>query len=211
MLSTDLMPAREERSRRLMIVLHGLGDSMEGYRWLPPALNLPWLNFLLVNAPDDYFGGYSWYDIYGDAEPGIVRSRTLLFDLLDSLGGRGFAVADTVLFGFSQGCLLTIDVGMRYPQRLAGLVGISGYAHDLDSLLQEMSPLAKQQRFLVTHGTQDPLLPIEPVRGQMQRLRRAGLKLEWREFAKAHTIAGEAEIDVIRTFIENCFASNAGA
>ena len=35
-----------------MIVLHGLGDSMEGYRWLPEALQLPWLNYLLVNAPD---------------------------------------------------------------------------------------------------------------------------------------------------------------
>ena len=100
---------------------------------------------------------------------------------------------------------------MRYTQRLAGLVGISGYAHDLDSLLQEMSPLAKQQRFLVTHGTQDPLLPIEPVRAQMRRLRLAELNLEWHESVKAHTIAGEDEIDVIRTFVENCFAAKAGA
>ena len=49
-------------------------------------------------------------------------------------------------------------------------------------------------------------MPIEPVRGQMRRLRHAGLSLEWHEFVKAHTIAGEDEIDVIRTFIEGCFA-----
>ena len=54
MLTTELMPAAQRDSRRLMVVLHGLGDSMEGYRWLPSALRLPWLNYLLVNAPDEY-------------------------------------------------------------------------------------------------------------------------------------------------------------
>jgi phospholipase/carboxylesterase len=205
MLDTDLIPARAPGSHRLMIALHGLGDSMEGYRWLPPTLELPWLNYLLVNAPDDYYGGYSWYDIYGQPEPGIERSRTLLFELLDSLESRGFSAADTVLFGFSQGCLLTLEVGLRYPRRLAGLVGISGYAHNPDALIREMSPVAKEQRFLVTHGTQDPLLPIEPVRGQMRRLKMAGLNLEWHEFVKPHTIAGDAEIALIRSFVGKCF------
>jgi phospholipase/carboxylesterase len=46
------IPAAAKNSGRLMIVLHGLGDSIEGYRWLPPALDLAGLNYLLVNAPD---------------------------------------------------------------------------------------------------------------------------------------------------------------
>lgn len=209
MLETDLIPAADAASRRLMIVLHGLGDSMEGYRWLPPTLDLPWLNYLLVNAPDDYFGGFAWYDIYGDAGPGVRRSRALLFELLDRLGERGFALAETVLFGFSQGCLLTIEVGARYPQRLGGLVGISGYAHEPDRLLRELSPVAKTQRFLLTHGLQDPLLPIEPVRGQVQRLKAGGLNIEWHEFVKPHTIAGETEMAVIRRFVENGFRNPA--
>lgn len=66
MLAIDLIPAAEPNSRRLMVLLHGLGDSMEGYRWLPAALNLPWLNYLLVNAPDEYYDGFSWFDISGD-------------------------------------------------------------------------------------------------------------------------------------------------
>ena len=57
MLEAELIAAREKDSRRLMIVLHGLGDSMEGYRWLPEAMNFPWLNYQLVNAPDQYYGG----------------------------------------------------------------------------------------------------------------------------------------------------------
>ena len=61
MLDSELIPARE-KSNRLLIMLHGLGDSIAGYRWMPEALDLPWLNYLLVNAPDQYYGGYSWYD-----------------------------------------------------------------------------------------------------------------------------------------------------
>ena len=65
-LETELIPAVERGSRRLMIVLHGLGDSMDGYRWLPNALRVPSLNYLLVNGPDEYYGGHSWYDFAGD-------------------------------------------------------------------------------------------------------------------------------------------------
>ena len=126
-LHSELIPAQEPRSRRLMIMLHGLGDSIEGYRWLPPAMNLPWLNYLLVNAPDEYFGGYSWYDFVGDMGPGVARSRQLLFDLLEAQRTEGFPTDQTVLGGFSQGGLMAIEVGLRYPQRLAGIVSISGY------------------------------------------------------------------------------------
>src|SRR5512140_800023 len=103
MLHSELIRASEGRSRRLMIMLHGLGDSLEGYRWLPPALDLPWLNYLLVNAPDEYYGGYSWYDFAGDITPGVARSRKLLFDLLDQQRAKGFPTEETTFGGFSQG------------------------------------------------------------------------------------------------------------
>ena len=200
MLHSELIPARDKNSRRLMVMLHGLGDSLEGYRWFPEALNLPWLNYLLVNAPDEYYGGYSWFDYPGDIGPGIVRSRKLLFDLLDGLRAKNIAPEDITLGGFSQGCLMTIDVGLRYPHRLAGLVGISGWVFELEKLA-EPSPIARQQRLLVTHGKFDELLPFDAVRDQVQTLKSAGLNIEWHEFAKGHTIQGEAEIAVIREFV----------
>src|SRR6266478_5541131 len=146
-LQSELIPARESGSRRLMIMLHGLGDSIEGYRWLPEALDLPWLNYLLVNAPDEYYGGYSWFDFEGDIVPGVQRSRKLLFELLDAQRGRGFPIEQTVLGGFSQGCLMAIEVGLRYPHRFAGIVGISGFVCQPENLVKELSPVAAQQRF----------------------------------------------------------------
>ena len=66
MLQTDFIPATEPGAKHLMVVLHGLGDSMEGYRFLPQALGIPWMNYLLVNAPDDYYGGFKWFDFPSD-------------------------------------------------------------------------------------------------------------------------------------------------
>jgi phospholipase/carboxylesterase len=204
-LVTEFFPAVQPDSRRLLIALHGLGDSAAGYRWLPHALQLPWLNFLLVNAPDEYYGGYSWYDIARNPGPGVARSRKLLTELLDRQRAAGFPGEETILFGFSQGCLMTLETGLRHPHRLAGLVGISGYLHDVEKLIAELPPVATQQRVLVTHGTDDPIIPFAATREQVNALKAEGLHIEWHEFVKEHTIAGEDELEVIRGFIARCF------
>jgi phospholipase/carboxylesterase len=202
MLYSELIPAQERDSKHLLIMLHGLGDSIEGYRWLPEALRLPWLNYLLVNAPDDYYGGYSWFDIEGDVIGTVKRSRQLLFELLDAQRANGFPTEQTTLGGFSQGCLMTLDVGLHYPHRFAGLIGISGWIAGAETVLRELTPLAKQQRFLVTHGTYDPIVPFERTRQQIQIAQAAGLNIAWHEFQKPHTIAGEEELRVIRNFVQ---------
>ncbi|HTX20779.1 MAG TPA: hypothetical protein VMD27_02805 [Candidatus Aquilonibacter sp.] len=202
MLRSELIPAAEKNSRRLMVVLHGLGDSIEGWRWLPEAMNLPWLNYLLVNAPDEYYGGWSWFDL-NDLAPGVLRSRKLLFALLDDLRAKHFPAEQITLAGFSQGSLMTIDVGLRYPHKFAGLVGISGWVFDLEKTVKELSPVARQQRLLMTHGVRDPIVPIEKVRPQVPLLKAAALNVEWHEFPKAHTIHVERELAVIRDFVRD--------
>lgn len=200
MLETEFIPAAKD-SRRLMVVLHGLGDSAAGFHWLPGALELPWMNYLLVNAPDPYYGGYAWYDFTGNMATGVRRSRRLISELLDAQRAKGFSTEETVLSGFSQGCLMTIDAGLHYPHRFAGLVGISGYVFEPEKSAAELSPMARQQRFLITHGFQDPIVPFLETRKQINLLKSAGLNISWHEFVKAHNIAGETELAVIRDFI----------
>jgi len=206
MLEHEFIPAEDRNSRRLWIMLHGLGDSVEGYRWFPEAMRLPAMNYLLVNAPDAYYTGYSWYDFAGDIIPGVVRSRKLLFELLDARRAAGFPTEQTILGGFSQGCLMSIEVGLRYPHRFAGIVGISGYVCEPEKLIEELSPVARQQRLLITHGVQDPIVHFAETREQINMLKSAGLNIDFREFNKAHTIAGEQELDVIREFVRAGYA-----
>jgi phospholipase/carboxylesterase len=201
MLHSELIPAAQKDSRRVMVMLHGLGDSMDGWRWLPEAMSLPWLNYLLVNAPDEYNGGYSWFEYPGNFLPRVQRSRELLFSLLDDLRTRGFPTEQTTIGGFSQGCLMSMEAGLRYPHQFAGVVGISGWVCELGKLLKELSPVAHQQRLLMTHGVDDPLIGIEIVRRQVSILKAADIHVEWHEFPKAHAIHGEEELAVIRDFV----------
>ena len=205
MLKCELFAAEDKRSKRLLMALHGLGDSCAGYRWLPQMLDLPSLNYQLVNAPDPYYGGFSWYDFAGDPAPGVKRSREMLFQLLDDLRQKGHPTEETVLFGFSQGCLITWEVGLRYPHRFAGLIGISGYVHAPEEALKELSSVAKEQKFLITHGTMDPMIPFDRVKEQVLIMQKAGIDVEWHEFNKAHTIADKEELGVIRNFICRSF------
>lgn len=198
-LRTELLRARESGSNDLLIALHGLGDSMEGYRWLPRMLPFPRLNILLVQAPDPYYTGYSWYDFAADPGPGVERSYQLLARLLDTLAPTHPA-ARIILFGFSQGSLMSIETGLRYAHPLGGIIGVSGYVHEPERLLRLASPAATQQAFLITHGTVDPLIPVSRVRPQVEQLRAAGMQIEFRTFEKDHTII-EPELALFREFI----------
>jgi phospholipase/carboxylesterase len=164
-------------------------------------MTLAGMNYALVNAPDEYYDGCSWFDFPGDAKPGIVRSYKLLVELLDEFRKCGFPTELTTLGGFSQGCLMSIEVGLRYPHRFAGIVGISGRASDPDQLVEQLSPVAMLQRFFISHGVFDPVIPFAEACEHAKVLKAAGLQIEWHELAKAHTIAGEQEIEMIREFV----------
>ncbi len=171
---------------------------------MPDQMRLPWINYLLINAPDPYFTGYSWFDIEGDHDPGIRRNRELLFQTLDE-----FRTVESVdsqnlfVFGFSQGCVMTVETGFRYPHQLAGCLGVSGFIHQVESLVAEQTSFAKNQRFLLTHGTQDPLIPSAPVKSQVEFLQRQGFSFQWQDYPKEHTIYGEVELQCFREFLEN--------
>ena len=75
MLHTEFHRAKEKISKQLMVVLHGLGDSCAGYRWLPSLLGLPWMNYLLVDAPDSYYGVRAAELLVLDAAPSSEATR----------------------------------------------------------------------------------------------------------------------------------------
>src|SRR5436309_2432788 len=91
-------PARRP-SKLLVVVLHGLGDTPEGFLWLQEALSIDPLNFLLVSAPGRYYRGFSWYDLPPHQLSGIVQSRKVLGQVFADTENSGFAPENTFLFG----------------------------------------------------------------------------------------------------------------
>ena len=96
-------------SKKLMIILHGRGDSSEGFIGFPPFIDIDEMNYLLLDAPFEYFTGLSWYQLPPDQLPGIEYSSKLLTEVLDTLFSEQFNANESFVFGFSQGSLLTFE------------------------------------------------------------------------------------------------------
>jgi phospholipase/carboxylesterase len=200
-LESRYIPPVEPGPDRLLLVMHGLGDSMEGFSFLPKMLKIPGLSYLLVNAPDAYFTGYSWFDLYGAMEKGVIRSRKILFEVMDEIHRADWSAKDVGLFGFSQGCLMAIDLACRYPQAFGAVVGVSGFIGFLEEYPEMLSPRAREQRILMTHGKRDPLLPLDITKKQANALLGMGLKVDFRVYDKEHTMDPQQELADIRNFL----------
>ena len=187
-------------SKKLMIILHGRGDSSQGFTWLPPYFNLDEMNYLLLDAPYDYFGGRSWYDLPPHQLEGIQHSSNILTQILDTLFEERFDASQSFLFGFSQGSLLTFEFGARYNKKLAGYIAVSGYIYDPELLLKEMNPALKDANWLCTHGTQDDVLPFHTSKTQVEVLQNGGVNITFKSYPKVHTIA-EDELEMIKVWV----------
>ncbi|MEN8727553.1 MAG: alpha/beta fold hydrolase [Sulfurovum sp.] len=188
-------------SKKLMIILHGRGDSSRGFTFLPPYLNIDDMNYLLLDAPYYYYGGFSWYDLPPNQLEGIAYSSSILADTLDTLFEEEFNADESFLFGFSQGALLTFEFGSRYEKVLAGYIAVSGYIYDANNLLQEMNQNVNTSNWLCTHGTSDGVLPFDTSKEQVKTLQNGGFKITFKSYDKDHNVV-EDELMMIKEWIK---------
>lgn len=207
MLVHELIPPQP--GQPLLLMLHGLGDSKEGWKDVAPMLRLPGWGFCFAQAPDDYYGGFSWFGI--DLGPpirvdgdGVARSHRLLGELLTLLEtAHGLPCERIALLGFSQGCLLALEIALRHPRPFLATVAISGWLHRPGDWPAQLGAAARTQRILCTHGLHDELIPVDLARERMQLLKRLGLSVAWAEYAKGHGLdAGEELGDIRRHLLD---------
>ncbi len=175
-------------SNKLIIILHGRGDSSEGFRFFPQELDLNDVNYLLLDAPFEYYTGFSWYELPPNQLPGIEYSSKILTEILDTLFKDRYKASQTILFGFSQGSLLTFEFGARYKEVLAGYIAVSGYIYDANKLLLEMNPKVNTGNWLCTHGYEDDVLPYQESRAQVEVLLDGDFEIDFRAYHKTHTV-----------------------
>ncbi|HZU06594.1 MAG TPA: alpha/beta hydrolase-fold protein [Chloroflexota bacterium] len=191
------------RDLPLVVALHGRGATAEDLAPLAHELDSAGYRFIFPNGRLrlDLGGweGYAWYAFESVAED-LAQSRAALTALLDAVWARtGLGPAQTVLLGFSQGAVLALDTGLRAPKRFAGLVAMSGYLYE-DAELAAALARAREQRVLIIHGLEDPVLPVERGRRARQVLEAAGLRPEYHEFAMGHEVTHES-LAVVAAFL----------
>ncbi len=191
-----------------VIFLHGLGADGHDLTSLAAELDLAGVRFVFPHAPVrpvTINGGYrmrAWYDVSGtdfgsgQDETGIRESEQQLHALIRREEERGVPAQRVVLAGFSQGGAIALHTGLRYPERLAGIVALSSYLPLAETLQAEAHPANKALPILMAHGTEDTVIPLALGELSCQRLKVQDYPVTWRGYLMAHTLCTEEIEDI---------------
>jgi phospholipase/carboxylesterase len=198
-LVTNVVRGRQEPDR-LLLLIHGKGADEHDLESLVPYLD-PEGRFLTVlpRAPLPFLSGWQWYETVGIPKggPQFLSSVDAVDDLLDSAcAEHGFDRAQAIVAGFSQGCGLTLALGLRRSDRPrpAGLLAMSGFLPEPDGLDYDF---AGTPPVLVQHGASDPLIPVDQGRRTVVRLGAEGVPVVYREYPMGHELSMESVQDAV--------------
>lgn len=198
-----------------VIWLHGLGASGDDFVPIVRELDLAGLQdirFVFPHAPTmpvTINNGYvmrAWYDIIGadlsrrEDEKGLRASQSMVEQLIAQEKARGIPAERIVLAGFSQGCAMTIQTGLRHPEKLAGLLCLSGYVPLHTTIAEERHPSNQSTPVFMAHGRGDQVIPILRAEQSRDLMRSLGYEVEWHEYMMPHSVCQEEVDDISAWF-----------
>jgi phospholipase/carboxylesterase len=198
-----------------VIWLHGLGA--DGNDFVPivrelDLAGLPDIRFIFPHArtmPVTVNGGYvmrAWYDITGaeltrrEDENGLRASQQEVEAFIAREKARGIPASRIVLAGFSQGCAMTIQTGLRHPEPLAGMICLSGYVPLSSKLATERTQESLATPIFMAHGRHDNVVPFARAEQSRDLLVSLGYRVEWHAYTMQHSVCLEEVRDLSAFF-----------
>ena len=186
-----------------ILSLHGRGSNESDLLGLADYLPK---NFLWISPRGTFELGpnsFEWFQITQVGKPDPTRLANALNNIdkfIDEIIAN-YPVDKNKLYllGFSQGSIVSMSYALTRPQRVAGVIAQSGYIPH-ESGLQIDETGVKGKPFLLTHGIQDPMLPVDWARRSRDTLQKLGTQIEYHEFNMGHTVTGES-LTVINTWL----------
>ncbi|MGU9827022.1 alpha/beta hydrolase [Pseudomonas sp. LF242] len=200
----------DARNQPLVIFLHGFGSNEEDLFGIKDALPSTW-TYLSARAPMPVDPqGYRWFTKtpgdgdYNGETADLQRSAALIEDFVGKATAKYHTHSDRVfLVGFSQGAIMSYEVGLRKPALVRGIAALSGSV--LPVLKAELKPsesLGKLAIF-IGHGTLDQALPYASATQANDVLVGLGLTPEFHGYpGMPHTVS-ETEVQDLKAWLEN--------
>ncbi|WP_308916900.1 alpha/beta hydrolase [Jannaschia sp. LMIT008] len=202
---------------RLVVLVHGYGANGADLIGLADPLmpHLPGTAFIAPDAPEVSAAnpaGFQWFPIpwidgssEEEATAGMERAVADLDAFLDETFAReGVAPAAVALFGFSQGTMMSLHVGPRRTEGVAGIVGFSGRLLAPERLAEEV---VTRPPVLLVHGDADEVVPPQSLPLAAEALEQAGFEKIFAHVMKGtgHGIAPDG-LSVALAFLRDVFA-----
>src|SRR3954451_17302269 len=186
-----------------VIWLHGLGADGHDFEPIVPELRLTKaVRFVFPHAPvrpvtiNNGMRMRAWYDIFQfgggpEDEKGLRESEGLLRKLIEAEKARGIKPAKIVLAGFSQGGAIVLQTGLRYPERLGGILALSTYLPIATTLEAEKSAANRDLPIFMAHGAYDDIIPLRRAEQSRDLLAKSGFAVDWRTYPMPHSVCPE--------------------
>jgi phospholipase/carboxylesterase len=196
-----------------VIWMHGLGADGHDFEPIVPELRLPAkpaIRFVFPHAPlrpvtvNQGHVMRAWYDIRALAgvrredEAGVRQSARQIEALVARERQRGIVPGRLVLAGFSQGGAMALHVGLRHPDRLAGILALSCYLPLASVLATEAAPANRDVPIFWAHGVHDPMIPLAMAEQSREQIDALGYPVEWHKYPVPHSVSAEEIADIAR-------------
>ena len=196
---TSVEPLSKSKPRQAIVLCHGYGGdgkdisvlAINWQRFLPDAI------FLCPNAPEacnDNPQGYQWFDLRSDNEETILENSLLAEEKLSKFLDQVFdnfqlESTNLALVGFSQGCMMSIQVGLKKKEKINCILGYSGKVINQTHLSKK---IISKPKILLMHGVNDTIVPPTHLLEAKEYLSNHGLKVKTKLFKNCeHKISVE--------------------
>lgn len=189
----------------LLILLHGVGSNEEDLfslsNYLPESLLVVSVRGPLILGT----GSYGWYEVlFTTGQPKInleqeAESRKLLLQFLEYLKTNyQFDESNVWIGGFSQGAIMSYSIGLLHPEKVKGIIALSGRLLEENKIQVKVSEKVLDKKIFISHGTNDRVLSVEYARSVKGYLESIGLHPHYQEYEEGHSINREMLKDLIQ-------------
>ena len=186
---TSVPPLSKNKPRQVVVLCHGYGGdgkdistlAINWQRFLPDAI------FLCPNAPEVCavnLQGYQWFDLTSENEKAILEKSLIAEEKINTFLDQIFdnfqlEPTNLALVGFSQGCMINIQVGLKKKEQINCILGYSGKVINQKHLSENIN--SKPKIFLM-HGANDTIVPPTHLLEAKEYLTNRGLKIRTKMF-----------------------------
>jgi len=162
--------------KNIIIMLHGYGSNGEDLIQIAHAWKeyFPNTCFSAPNAPFKFYkfsGGFMWFEVYPNGividdapeelKKKVMKDFSLSCDLIKKHINHlckefSLSLKKVFLLGFSQGSMMSIEVGTSLDESVGGILSLSGriYSKKFSKFYKNKIPI------LIVHGEDDKIIPV---------------------------------------------------
>ncbi|MFL2852625.1 MAG: alpha/beta hydrolase [Candidatus Pelagibacter sp.] len=162
-----LEPLSKKKPKSAVILCHGYGGDGKDISILANywRAHLPDTIFICPDGPEQCTAsssGFQWFDLI-DQAPDQVLSKSLIAEnklnqLIDEVKDKNNLSANQIIIGgFSQGCMISLQTGIKRKDKINSIIGYSGRIIDIEHLGKN---IISKPNIILMHGDIDQVVSV---------------------------------------------------